>query len=319
MSGQKINVSGVNGFSIGDSWGAGVNGSVGGLTMTGRFIRLSSMDTLSSAFMLTANTVEAAQNISESSAIITEAPSAQEAFAKSVWGFNLAQTLIKDIEFLWPFLAKTFFFAKLENALNRAERGMDGLGFGALPAPDPNAHIAANLFGDLEPIEWLTLGLKMVLDITSTVYTSLEATQTRTWQDDVRNHAKTGDPLKYPPTEKSKWRDQLNTIALSVDNGIISAVLDVAIFIMAGKHIPGSSADLRLRPSGDIVISAAEHINQYGVASTRDATAPSFAKKFVQRGAAVASGTFKLTTDIEKAISSKEVLWERVKPWFEKL
>ncbi|MDR2102850.1 MAG: hypothetical protein LBP42_01965 [Treponema sp.] len=314
MTGQKVNINGVNGFALGDSWGAGINGSIGGLNITGRFIKQSSMNTISSAFMLMANSIEAAQNISEGTAIITKPPSADEAFSRSVWFFNLAQTLITDIQSLWPFLAKTDTIKKFGDWVNRTP---------AVNSPDPapaNPPMdVTKLVGDLEPIEILTLALNMVLGITGTVYASIDTNWAQTWRDDLRVSREKGIERQHSVEWRAKMRDKLNIAALSVDNGIISLVLDAAIFIQVGANIPGASAEVRLRSSGDIVLSAAKYLNQYGEAKLSDAVTPSLTAKWVTQGAQAVSAATKISTDIAKLIASHDALWERVKPWLEKL
>jgi hypothetical protein len=313
MSGQKVAIHGVNGFALGDSWGAAVNGSIGGLNLTGRFIKQSNMNTFASAFMLLANSTEAAQNIAEGAATVKNPPSSQEAFSKSIWGFNLAQTFITDIELICPLLAKFNSGKKFQNWVNGTPNPP------GQPAAAPDAVAAPDLLASNEPIELLTLALNMVLNLTGVAYAAVETDWAIKWRDDLRNSGETGEPLKYPSSTKSEMRDTLNLCALSIDNGIIALALDVATAAMMATSIPGASAEIRLRPSGDIVINAAQHLNNYGTTKTNNATSPYLFPRWTAEFAKSVTGAAKLGVDVAKLVASYGATYDRVKPWLEKL
>jgi hypothetical protein len=314
MSGQKVNISATNGFSLADSWGAGVNGSLGGLNLSGRFVKLANMDTISSSVMLLVNTLEFIQNVGTGGATLTEKKSSQKAFNKTAFFFNYFETLVRDVE---P-LVDAWGAAKLKQKLNNRDPAPT-----PLVNPNPNANQVANVAGlamaDLEFIEVCVLSLNMVLNITDAVYTTIEGVASPIWLKDIQNSADEGDELEYSAANKSSFRDQLNLCALAVDNGIISVVMDILQLIMIGKSIPGSSGSIRVRPSGDIALNSSKFINNYGTMAQQDATTVDFIKKTTQRALTTVSVAAKIGVDIAKAVSSGVATYERVEPWLEKL
>jgi hypothetical protein len=311
INGQKVAISGINGFSLGDAWGGSIASSLGGIDIKGMFIKQSNINSLASGVMLTENTIEAAKNIILMS-MLKAGAGRQENIAKADWVIDGLKTLVDDLGLIYPLFKDTCRTATADQQ--------------AIPTPPPVHGVPTNLtsasggtvLDQYEPIEALLMGINLVLQITNLVYTSVETGFSITWQNDLANIAQ-GATAEYSAQKKSEKRDMLIAVATSIDSSIIAGAMDIAIGMCVKNGVPGAVADLRLRSSGDIVLKAGRNILQYGESKEIDATTAAFVVKTTKSAKDVATTTVKLLTDIAKLASSGVSTWQRVKPWLEKL
>ncbi|MDR3356763.1 MAG: hypothetical protein LBO04_06200 [Spirochaetaceae bacterium] len=323
MSGQNVSIAGVNGFSLTDSWGSALAGTLGGLNITGRFIKQSNISSASATLLSFANAVDTAQSIAEGSAVYQD-PSAAEAFAMSVWYFNICKTIVKDIGAIALYAGKAWYDHKNAQApaiqvggAAAAAPAPAPAGGGAAPAgggaaaagaaaaaPAPAAALSATeLLGAYEPVELLLLCLNLTLQMTATVYAAIEMDWYIEWQEDTQQASMGGTP-KFDAAAKAKSRDLLNIIAMGVDAGLINMAMTIVNSLFLAKGIPGAEADFRIRPSGDIAIKSANYINMYGTEKRTNATTASITSTALKRFADITTMLVKLGTDSAKLAAS---------------
>jgi hypothetical protein len=368
MSGQKVNITGTNGFALGDAWGAVANAMLGGLTLTGRFVKLANVNKFAELFLHEENLFEMIQGITLVSGSLKQGVTAEQ-LARCGWGLGFAQTLIKDVESVWPFVSKIPGIGSLtkpyEARINQslAPSATPSAATSATPsaeasvnlppgtsatqpsdtsatplvdastntsdeasanpstdtsAKQPVADVPAPLLDTGEPIEALLLCLNMALNITNVAYQIVETTYADLWLKDTRRISK-GEEAKRSIAQKTSWRDKLYLSSMVIDHGIIDAALDVAMVFSIAKSIPGSSAEIRMRPSGDLVLKGARQLTLYGTTKDEDAVAPSFIRKGAMTGINAVTATMKLAADVVKWAATGPAAFERVKPWLEKL
>jgi hypothetical protein len=317
MSGEKINIAGANGFALGDAWGAAVNAMFGGLTLTGRFVKLANVNKFAECFLHVANTIEAAQSMMVTGGSIAKNLTADKLAQRGMW-LDATRTFINDIAGVWPFIALAPGAKWLDAHVNQTPAAMTTMTSEPVTGKVIQDGNAANPLDTGEPIEVLLLFLNLALSITNMVYQSIETNWANKWLDDIRGISE-GNPAKYSSADKAKDRDMLYMISTMIDQSIITVALDAAMFASVISGIPGSSAEIRMRPSGDLVLKGAAYKLLYGTLGTSDSTFPLFASRAAMAGINAVNAGFKLGADIAKAVSTNPAAYQRVKPWLETL
>jgi hypothetical protein len=318
IGGQKVTLSGINGFSLGDAWGGSIASSLGGIDIKGMFIKQSNINSLASGVILAENTIEAAKNIVLMSMLKTKSDVWQEGIARAAWIIDGLKTLVDDLGLIYPLFKDRCRTDPPEAAAdtvvpeNPTNPSVPGV------PPDLTSASKGTVLDQYEPIEALLMGINLVLQITNAVYTIVDTTFSIMWQEDLADVAQ-GATSKYTPSKKSEKRDMLIAVATSIDSGLIALVMDIATGVCMKKGVPGAVADLRLRSSGDIVLKAGRNILQYGESKEIDATPVSFAVKTTKNAKDAITAAVKVLTDVAKLTSSGRSTWHRVKPWLEKL
>jgi hypothetical protein len=335
---------------------------LGGLTLTGRFVKLANVNKFAERFLHLGNLFEMVQGIGLGSGSLKPTMTAKQ-LAEFGWSLDFLRTLTKDVGGIWPFaveLRNSITGSGMQpadtnvtqptaaSATSRTDASTNtSADTSANPPADtsanppaeasanppaeasanppaeasadpPVADVPAPLLDTGEPIETLLLCLNMALNITNMTYQIVETVYADLWLKDTRDISQ-GEDTQYTSAEKAMFRNKLYLSAIVIDHGIIDVALGVAMAISMAKGIPGSSAEIRMRPSGDLVLKGARYQKLYGIEGSSDSTSPLFYSKAAMAGINTATATIKLAADVAKWAATGPATVQRVKPWLEKL
>jgi hypothetical protein len=188
-------------------------------------------------------------------------------------------------------------------------------GSGSLEATDNVLDTASMLVG-AEPVEMLMAALNLVLDIAAEVYAVVEQSAAIIWRKDLSGAIFEGADKKWNAQGKSDFRDTLNLVAMSIDNGLIAiAMTGIAIGV-------GGPASIRLRQTGDVLIKAGEQKNLYAELGQKAAIPASIftekSMKWIKGGLALGKVT-SLAGNFANLVLRLEAMQNKIPVYVEKL
>jgi hypothetical protein len=284
MFGQTVGVGAGHSFSLSEGLGGAVSSTAGVLSLGGREIKAASANVASQIFSCIMYPLELAFNLGAAGAVAAggDKNSQRAAFiAEKVWQTvkvlgNAFYTLYDNVN------------ESGRNSVQKTYEAMNkdtGTGAGT-ERPSGNAAAdnttdavskAAGMIG-LEPLECLSSLLGVVLNISSSVYAALDSCTVKT---------------------DKELRNNLNVIAMAVDNGILEAFA-VAISAAASSPAP---AVLRLRANGDAVIKAAADKSFYALEAKKGAATATLVPPALMRGIKITAGVAALGPSIAAAVT----------------